>query len=521
MLREVHGSFGHARLIASRAGGSRSENLQSAAYNESMNLHEPTLARLATAKKLLLDPFGLAESDMTRALGLIATHHVDDADLYFQYSRAESWGLEEGIVKAGSFGIDQGVGVRAVSGEKTAFAYSDDLSLASLMDAARTVRSIGSAEAVQVAARRAGRNARRQALYGDADPIASMDSAAKVRLLERVEAMCRAKDPRVAQVMAGLACEYEVVLVARLDGVIAADVRPLVRLSVTVIAEQAGRREVGSYGGGRRTGLEYFDDAVLQRYVDSAVNGAVTNLESRPAPAGEMTVVLGPGWPGVLLHEAVGHGLEGDFNRKGSSAFSGRMGERVAALGVTVIDDGTLAGRRGSLNMDDEGHATQRNVLIEDGILKSYLQDALNARLMKTKPTGNGRRESYAAIPIPRMTNTFMLGGDKDPREIIASVKRGLYATNFAGGQVDITSGKFVFSASEAFWVENGKIQYPVKGATLVGSGPESLKKISLIGNDTELDSGVGTCGKDGQSVPVGVGLPTVRIDGLTVGGTA
>lgn len=497
------------------------ENHRSATYNAFMNLHEPTLERLATAKKLLLDPFGLTEADLSRALGLIASRQVDDADLYFQYSRAESWGLEEGIVKAGSFGIDQGVGVRAVSGEKTAFAYSDDLSLASLMDAARTVRSIGASGAVKVQGHRAAPAAIRQSLYSGADPIASMDSAAKVRLLERVEKLGRAKDPRVAQVMAGLACEYEVVLVARLDGVIAADVRPLVRLSVTVIAEQGGRREVGSCGGGRRAGLDYFDDALLQHYVDSAVRGAVTNLESRPAPAGEMTVVLGPGWPGVLLHEAVGHGLEGDFNRKGSSAFSGRMGERVAAPGVTVIDDGTIEGRRGSLNMDDEGHVTQRNVLIEDGILKGYLQDSLNARLMKTKPTGSGRRESYAAIPIPRMTNTFMLGGDKDPEEIVASVKRGLYATNFAGGQVDITSGKFVFSASEAFWIENGKIQYPVKGATLVGSGPESLKKIVLIGNNTELDSGVGTCGKDGQSVPVGVGLPTVRIDGLTVGGTA
>lgn len=501
-------------------GLGRAENLWYATYNVKMDLHEPTIGRLAIARSLLLDPAGLSEADLNRALGVIAKRRVDDADLYFQYSRAESWSLEEGIVKAGSFGIDQGVGVRAVSGEKTAFAYSDDLSLTSLMDAARTVRSIGSSGAVQVAGRRV-RSGAQHTLYSEADPIASMGSAAKVQLLERVEAMCRARDPRVAQVMAGLACEYEVVLVARLDGVIAADVRPLVRLSVTVIAEHAGRREVGSYGGGRRAGLEYFDDSVLRRYVDSAVDGAVTNLESRPAPAGEMTVVLGPGWPGVLLHEAVGHGLEGDFNRKGSSAFSGRMGERVAAPGVTVIDDGTLAGRRGSLNIDDEGHVTQRNVLIEDGILKSYLQDALNARLMKMKPTGSGRRESYAAVPIPRMTNTFMLGGNKDPEEILASVKRGLYATNFAGGQVDITSGKFVFSASEAFWVENGKIQYPVKGATLVGSGPESLKKISLIGNNTELDSGVGTCGKDGQSVPVGVGLPTVRIDGLTVGGTA
>jgi TldD protein len=294
-----------------------------------------------------------------------------------------------------------------------------------------------------------------------------------------------------------------------------------VRLSVTVIAEQNGRREVGSGGGGGRFGLAYFDDAHIAEYVDQAVKSALTNLDSRPAPAGEMTVVLGPGWPGILLHEAIGHGLEGDFNRKGSSAFSGRIGQRVAAKGVTVLDDGTIADRRGSLNVDDEGNATQRNVLIEDGILKGYIQDSLNARLMKAKPTGNGRRESYAHAPMPRMTNTYMLGGDRVPEEIVASIKKGLYATNFGGGQVDITSGKFVFSASEAYWVENGKIQYPVKGATLVGNGPDALTRVTMIGNDMALDSGVGTCGKEGQSVPVGVGQPTLRIDGLTVGGTA
>jgi TldD protein len=325
--------------------------------------------------------------------------------------------------------------------------------------------------------------------------------------------------------MAGLASEYDVVLVARANGVLAADVRPLVRLSVTVIAEQTVkgqvRRETGSGGGGGRLSMAYFDDALIEEYVNSAVNAALTNLESRPAPAGVMTVVLGAGWPGILLHEAIGHGLEGDFNRKGSSAFSGKIGKRVAAKGVTVLDDGTLPDRRGSLNVDDEGNATQRNVLIEDGILKGYIQDSMNARLMGVKPTGNGRRESYAHVPMPRMTNTYMLGGDKEPAEIIASIKKGLYASNFGGGQVDITSGKFVFSASEAFWVENGKILYPVKGATLVGSGPECLKHVSMIGNDMKLDSGVGTCGKEGQSVPVGVGQPTLRIDGLTVGGTA
>ena len=482
---------------------------------------EPTIERLGLARELLLTPFGLDESHLSRALAEIRAHRVDDADLYFQYTRSEGWSLEEGIVKTGSFSIDQGVGVRAVSGEKTAFAYSDDISEASLLDAARTVRTISAADKVGRARIASKKIANSRSLYPHIDPIASMDSTDKVRLLERAEQCARAKDPRVVQVMAGLASEYDVVLVARADGLMAADVRPLVRLSITVIAEQNGRREVGSAGGGGRFGLAYFTDEQIGQYVHEAVNAALVNLESRPAPAGEMTVVLGPGWPGVLLHEAVGHGLEGNFNRKGSSAFSGRIGQRVAAKGVTVLDDGTLADRRGSLNVDDEGHATQRNVLIEDGILKGYIQDAMNARLMGVKPTGNGRRESYAHIPMPRMTNTYMLGGDKDPQEIVASIKKGLYATNFGGGQVDITSGKFVFSASEAYWVENGKIQYPVKGATIVGSGPESLKKVTMIGNDMRLDSGVGTCGKEGQSVPVGVGQPTMRIDGLTVGGTA
>jgi TldD protein len=482
---------------------------------------EPTLERLAIAKSLLLTPFGLDESHLLRALAEIKAHRVDEADLYFQYTRSEGWSLEEGIVKTGSFSIDQGVGVRAVSGEKTAFAYSDDISEASLLDAARTVRSI--AAQAQGARVKAGKRriAEARSLYRDLDPIASLDSTAKVALLGRVEQLARGKDPRVVQVMAGLASEYDVVLVARADGTLAADVRPLVRLSVTVIAEQKGRREMGSAGGGGRFGLAYFDDACIGRYVDEAVQAALTNLVARPAPAGEMTVVLGPGWPGILLHEAIGHGLEGDFNRKGSSAFSGRIGQRVAAKGVTVLDDGTLADRRGSLNVDDEGNASQRNVLIEDGILKGYIQDSMNARLMGVAPTGNGRRESYANVPMPRMTNTYMLAGDKAPEEIVASIKKGLYATNFGGGQVDITSGKFVFSASEAYWVENGKIQYPVKGATLVGSGPECLKRVSMIGNDMKLDSGVGTCGKEGQSVPVGVGQPTLRIDGLTVGGTA
>ena len=483
--------------------------------------HESTSERLVIAQKLLLEPFGLNDAALNRALGEITSYGVDDADLYFQYTRSEGWSLEEGIVKTGSFSIDQGVGVRAVSGEKTAFAYSDDISEASLLDAARTVRSISAASKAGRVKTPARKIARSRSLYRELDPIATLGSTAKVKLLEKVEKLAKAKDPRIVQVMAGLASEYDVVMVARADGKLAADVRPLVRLSVTVIAEQKGRREVGSGGGGGRFGLAYFDDAQIAQYVDDAVKAALTNLDARPAPAGEMTVVLGPGWPGILLHEAIGHGLEGDFNRKGSSAFSGRVGQRVAAKGVTVLDDGTMADRRGSLNVDDEGNASQRNVLIEDGILKGYIQDSLNARLMKVKPTGNGRRESYAHVPIPRMTNTYMLGGDKAPEEIVASIKKGLYATNFAGGQVDITSGKFVFSASEAFWVENGKILYPVKGATIVGNGPDALTRVTMIGNDMQLDSGVGTCGKEGQSVPVGVGQPTLRIDGLTVGGTA
>jgi TldD protein len=482
---------------------------------------EPTIERLSIAKSLLLDPYGLDENHLQHALAHIKAHKVDDADLYFQYTRSEGWSLEEGIVKTGSFSIDQGVGVRALSGEKTAFAYSDDISLAALLDAAKTVRSIaqsGESKSVQVPPQTISAS---RSLYPGSDPIASMGSADKVALLEKIEHMAKAKDPRIVQVMAGLASEYDVVMIARADGLMAADVRPLVRLSLSVIAEQGERREVGSSGGGGRFGLDYFDQALLEQYVNEAVQAALTNLEAQAAPAGEMTVVLGPGWPGILLHEAIGHGLEGDFNRKGSSAFAGMIGQRVAAKGVTVLDDGTIPDRRGSLNVDDEGNTSQSNVLIEDGILRGYIQDTMNARLMGVAPTGNGRRESYAHVPMPRMTNTYMLSGDKTPEEIIASVKKGVFASNFGGGQVDITSGKFVFSASQAWWVENGQLKYPIKGATLVGNGPDALTRVSLVGNDMSLDSGVGTCGKEGQSVPVGVGQPTLRIDGLTVGGTA
>ncbi|UUZ74712.1 metallopeptidase TldD-related protein [Polaromonas sp. P1(28)-13] len=454
----------------------RSSSASALNQSKVSSLARPTAAstsgRLAIAQNLLLAPFGLTEAHLNRALGEITSYGVDDADLYFQYTRSEGWSLEEGIVKTGSFSIDQGVGVRAVSGEKTAFAYSDDISEASLLDAARTVRSISAAAKAGRVKTPARKIASSRSLYQDLDPIATLDSTAKVKLLEKVEKLMKAKDPRIVQVMAGLASEYDVVMVARADGTLAADVRPLVRLSVTVIAEQKGRREVGSGGGGGRFGLAYFDDAQIGQYVDDAVKAALTNLDARPAPAGEMTVVLGSGWPGILLHEAIGHGLEGDFNRKGSSAFSGRIGQRVAAKGVTVLDDGTIADRRGSLNVDDEGHASQRNVLIEDGILKGYIQDSLNARLMGVKPTGNGRRRKLRPCAHAAHDEHLHAGRRQSPRRNCGQHQKGLYATNFGGGQVDITSGKFVFSASEAFWVENGKILYPVKGATIVGNGP-------------------------------------------------
>ena len=473
-----------------------------------------------TVAQNLLHANHLSAENLAQSLALIGAHHVDYADIYCQRTAFESWHLDEGMVKSGSYQIDQGVGVRAVSGEKTAFAYADSLSADAIRRAAQAVRVIGdagNATPVRVPAQVSGcPNA-----YGALNPIATLDSPQKVALLQKVETLARAADPRIVQVMAGLTCEHDMVYIARLDGKHAADIRPLVRLSLTVIAKQGERREQGSAGGGGRFDLAYFDDAKIQEYVNYAVKQALTNLESRPAPAGAMTVVLGSGWPGVLLHEAVGHGLEGDFNRKQTSAFSGLIGQRVAAKGVTVVDQGNIAERRGSLNIDDEGNETRRTVLIEDGILTGYMQDETNARLMGASPTGNGRRESYSSAPMPRMTNTFMENGTHEAEEIIASIQKGIYAVNFGGGQVDITSGKFVFSASEAWWVENGKLQYPVKGATIIGNGPEVLKHVSMIGNDSSLDTGIGVCGKDGQSVPVGVGQPTLRIDaGLTVGGS-
>jgi len=479
---------------------------------------DPVPVVLADAEHELLAPAALDRPALDRVLASIHTHDVDFADLYFQHSRFESWSLEEGIVKSGTFSIDRGVGVRAVTGERQAYAYSDDVSQAALDEAAVAVRAIGRQGQSNVAPlTRAGGT---RALYPLGDPVGSLDDASKVGVLHRLERMARDADPRVVQVMASLAGEHETVVIARSDGQIVADVRPLCRVSITVIVEEQGRREQGYSGGGGRFDYAYFDDAVLAQYAKQAVHQALLNLRASPAPAGTMTVVLGPGWPGILLHEAIGHGLEGDFNRKGTSAFAGRVGERVAAPGVTVIDDGTIALRRGSLNVDDEGNRTERTVLIEDGILRGYLQDRMNASLMQVPVTGNGRRESFAHLPMPRMTNTVMLGGDRDPEEILASVKSGLYAANFGGGQVDITSGKFVFSPAEAWKIEDGKLAYPVKGATLIGNGPDVLTRVSMIGNDMRLDSGIGTCGKDGQSVPVGVGQPTLRIEALTVGGT-
>lgn len=475
---------------------------------------------LDMAREALLSPYGLGESDLQTVLDQLMGHSIDYADLYFQLSRHESWMLEDGIVREGHHGIEQGVGVRAVSGEKTGFAYSDEIVLPALTEAADAARAIarsGRQGAVQAWQQHTG-----QRLYLPVDPLSSLDADQKITLLRELDAEARRQDPRVKQVVVSLASTHEVILVAASDGTLAADVRPLVRMNVSVIAEQGDRREQGSAGGGGRIDYSYFQqqDHALE-YAREAVRQALLNLEAVPAPAGPMPVVLGPGWPGVLLHEAVGHGLEGDFNRKGSSAFSGRMGEQVASPLCTIVDDGTLPDRRGSLNMDDEGTSTQQTVLIENGILKGYMQDKLNASLMGQVSTGNGRRESYAHLPMPRMTNTYMMAGEHDPQEIIASVDKGLYAVNFGGGQVDITSGKFVFSTSEAYLIEKGKVTRPVKGATLIGNGPEVMTRVSMVGNDLALDRGVGVCGKEGQSVPVGVGQPTLKIDNITVGGTA
>ncbi len=474
---------------------------------------------LDVARAALLGPAELDENRVASVLGDVMGHAVDYGDIYFQLTREESWALEDGIVKDGAHSIEQGVGVRALAGEKTGFAYSDEVMLPALLEAAHAARAIsraGSGGSVQAWHATGGRN-----LYPPIDPVESMADDDKVRLLEQIDREVRSLDSRITQVMASLSASHDIVLVMASDGTLAGDVRPLVRLNVSCIIEQDGRREQGYAGGGGRFAYtEFLESGRWRALVKEAVRTAQVNLEAVPAPAGTMTVVLGAGWPGVLLHEAVGHGLEGDFNRKGTSAFSGRLGQQVAARGVTIVDDGTLAARRGSLNIDDEGTPTQCTTLIEDGILRGYLQDKLNARLMGVQPTGNGRRESFAALTMPRMTNTYMLPGQYAPEEIIASVDKGLYCRNFGGGQVDITSGKFVFSASEAYLIENGRITRPVKGATLIGNGPEVMTRVSMIGNDLKLDDGVGTCGKEGQEVPVGVGQPTLRVDALTVGGT-
>jgi TldD protein len=479
---------------------------------------------LNLARHAILTPAGLQDGDIEKIMNRLLSSPVDAADIYFQSSHFESWVLEAGIIKEGSHSIEQGAGVRAVFGEKTGFAYSDRIELPVLLEAANNVKAIvrQGQDANPLQCKVTTKAGHWPAYYPTKNPLKSLEDQQKIELLFHVDRETRKLDSRIEEVIVSLAGVHEHILVARQDGSLVADVRPLVRMNVTVIVEQDGQREQGSMGGGGRSDYSYFSaQETALDYGREAVRQALVNLEAVEAPAGNMTVVLGPGWPGILLHEAIGHGLEGDFNRKGTSAFSGRVGERVASDLCTVVDDGTLPGRRGSLSIDDEGTPTEKTVLIENGILKGYMQDQLNARLMGVASTGNGRRESYAHLPMPRMTNTYMLPGQHDPEEIIKSVKKGLYAKNFAGGQVDITSGKFVFSASEAYLIENGKITRAVKGATLIGNGPEVLTRVSMVGTDLQLDSGVGSCGKEGQSVPVGVGQPTLKIDGLTVGGTS
>ncbi|HEY6598780.1 MAG TPA: metalloprotease TldD [Pseudomonadales bacterium] len=474
---------------------------------------------IEAAQRQLWEKAELRQTDVERLLGRLADRAVDIGELFFQAVRNEAWVIEDGIIKEGAFSADRGVGVRAVSGERTGFAYADDILLPALEEATIAARSI--VRSGGAGTHRVWQPSAVTPRYASRDPIASLDENAKIALLRELDAQARRIDPRVKEVTIRLAASYETQLVVATDGTMSADVRPLVRLDVSVIVEQNGRRERGHSGGGGRSDLAWFGvDGRAAGFVAEAVRLGLVSLDAVAAPAGPMPVVLGPGWPGVLLHEAVGHGLEGDFNRKGTSAYSGRVGELVASPLCTVVDDGTLEHRRGSLSVDDEGTPTQRTVLIENGVLKGYLQDRQNALLMRTQPTGNGRRQSYAHAPMPRMTNTFMLAGSHAPEEIIASVPRGLYAVNFGGGSVDITSGKFVFSATEAYLIEDGRVTRPVKGATLIGNGPEIMTRISMVGNDLALDAGVGVCGKDGQSVPVGVGQPTLRIDQVTVGGT-
>jgi len=476
------------------------------------------MTNLDLSKQFILDPGNISFSDLDRIMQKITKNNVDYADLYFQYSKNEFWSIEDGAVNNGTYSIDQGVGIRSISGEKSAFTYSDDININALDEACKIVNAIKNQGQSNNIPLKTSKNSNQ--LYSASNPLDSLDGLSKIKLLEKVEQIARSLDPRIKKVSASLAAQYEIILIKNFYGQLIEDVRPLVRLSISVIAEADEKREQGSAGGGGRYNLDYFTDEILNKYASEAVKQALTNLDAIAAPAGLMTVVLGSGWPGILLHEAIGHGLEGDFNRKGTSAFSNKMGTQVAAKGITVVDDGTIKNRRGSLNVDDEGNQTQNTKLIEDGKLVGYIQDSLNANLMNMEITGNARRESYAHLPMPRMTNTYMLNGNYHPEEIIKSVENGLYSSNFSGGQVDITNGKFVFAASEAWVIKNGKLTHPVKGATIIGNGPDILNKVSMVGNDMQLDSGVGTCGKEGQSVPVGVGQPTLKIDEIIVGGT-
>ena len=476
------------------------------------------MTNLDLSKQFILDPGNISFSDLDRIMQKITKNNVDYADLYFQYSKNEFWSIEDGAVNNGTYSIDQGVGIRSISGEKSAFTYSDDININALDEACKIVNAIKNQGQSNNIPLKTSKNSNQ--LYSASNPLDSLDGLSKIKLLEKVEQIARSLDPRIKKVSASLAAQYEIILIKNFYGQLIEDVRPLVRLSISVIAEADEKREQGSAGGGGRYNLDYFTDEILNKYASEAVKQALTNLDAIAAPAGLMTVVLGSGWPGILLHEAIGHGLEGDFNRKGTSAFSNKMGTQVAAKGITVVDDGTIKNRRGSLNVDDEGNQTQNTKLIDDGKLVGYIQDSLNANLMNMEITGNARRESYAHLPMPRMTNTYMLNGNYHPEEIIKSVENGLYSSNFSGGQVDITNGKFVFAASEAWVIKNGKLTHPVKGATIIGNGPDILNKVSMVGNDMQLDSGVGTCGKEGQSVPVGVGQPTLKIDEIIVGGT-
>ena len=476
------------------------------------------MTNLDLSKQFILDPGNISFSDLDKIMHKITKNNVDYADLYFQYSKNEFWSIEDGAVNNGTYSIDQGVGIRSISGEKSAFTYSDDININALDEACKIVNAIKNQGQSNNIPLKTSKNSNQ--LYSASNPLDSLDGLSKIKLLEKVEQIARSLDPRIKKVSASLAAQYEIILIKNFYGQLIEDVRPLVRLSISVIAEADEKREQGSAGGGGRYNLDYFTDEILNKYASEAVKQALTNLDAIAAPAGLMTVVLGSGWPGILLHEAIGHGLEGDFNRKGTSAFSNKIGTQVAAKGITVVDDGTIKNRRGSLNVDDEGNQTQNTKLIDDGKLVGYIQDSLNANLMNMEITGNARRESYAHLPMPRMTNTYMLNGNYHPEEIIKSVENGLYSSNFSGGQVDITNGKFVFAASEAWVIKNGKLTHPVKGATIIGNGPDILNKVSMVGNDMQLDSGVGTCGKEGQSVPVGVGQPTLKIDEIIVGGT-